>query len=549
MKILSQKITFNINGYSKNGYVLPLVIMGGLLLGAGILSVTTRTHLDSNSSIRQSQGRNSREIAEYGMSKVLEEINRTRSHLLAINSSEWSASSAGCDSSGTIDTTGTVSDNGVWTLESYTFKGQNSLGGLGTFRMRGEIKRDGETISASIVEQTVNVSTKPCGGDSGFAGLIVRCTDGTSNSNLSSDLGNNDVLGGGVLGIQCDEGEIGVGPNAETPSGIVTTQTMPYPDILSIKEATDENIFSDNSDTELSSLNAFYYDRQDCNGNSAKSLTPQHWIASILLPGNPAHAQGNGKGGGNGNNNGGGNGNNNGGGNGNNNGGGSNPSDCSVVGNDGHIRITSYANSADEDPAQLLNGSCKHTSNRTHLVCHIEKILVGNDKLIFDTQSGIPIITYFTGTGDVFDSTGQGGIEHVEATGAGPCPTLLLFGNPLDLSDSVTDQEFTFSGGSTSESAFIHFPDANMGINGGSSNNCDPASFSGCEGDINGAVWTKTWNGSSSNVGQITIPEGYLECLSGLNPRLGSAYIPDHSARGVSSWSSSTEDDNAETYR
>ena len=533
MKIISQKITFNISRYSKNGYVLPLVIMGGLLLGAGILSVTTRTHLDNNSSIRQSQGRNSREIAEYGLSKVLEEINRTRSHLLAINSSEWSASSAGCDSSGTIDTTGTVRDNGVWTLESYTFKGQNSLGGLGTFRMRGEIKRNDETISASIVEQTVNVTTKPCGGNTGFAGLIVRCTGG------SSDLGNNDVLGAGVLGIQCDEGEIGSGPNAETPSGIATTQTMPYPDILSIKEATEESGFSDNTDTELGSLNAFYYDRQDCNGNSAYTPTPQHWIASLLLPGNPAHAQGNGKGGGSGNSNGGGNGN----------GGGNNPSDCSVVGNDGHIRITSYANSIDEDPAQLLNGSCKHTSNRTHLVCNIEKILVGNDKLIFDTQSGIPIITYFTGTGDVFDSTGLGGIEHVEATGAGPCPTLLLFGNPLDLSDSVTDQEFTFSGGSTSESAFIHFPDGNMGINGGSSNNCNPTSFSGCEGDLNGAVLTKTWNGSSSNVAQITIPEGFLGCLSDINPRFGSAYIPDHSARGVSSWSSSTEDDNADSYR
>ncbi len=73
-----------------------------------------------------------------------------------------------------------------------------------------------------------------------------------------------------------------------------------------------------------------------------------------------------------------------------------------------------------------------------------------------------------------------------------------IFGRPAD-SNASNDQQFTLSGNTTLGSVFIYAPDARMGINGGSS--------------INGAVWVKEWDGSSSNKAAISVPGNMKELL------------------------------------
>lgn len=90
-------------------------------------------------------------------------------------------------------------------------------------------------------------------------------------------------------------------------------------------------------------------------------------------------------------------------------------------------------------------------------------------------------------------------------------PNLLrIYGNPADPTNSTNDQQFTLNGGASTSNVFIYAPDATMGINGGSS---DP--------DIQGAVWVKTWDGSSSNNAEIRVPDNMPTLLGGLFSGVG----------------------------
>ena len=78
-----------------------------------------------------------------------------------------------------------------------------------------------------------------------------------------------------------------------------------------------------------------------------------------------------------------------------------------------------------------------------------------------------------------------------------------------------------------------------MGINGGSKETAECDSSGECTGgDINGAVWAKVWNGSSSNVAQLVVP---ADIGTQLFNKYGPQYalgIRDYVALGVSRWSS-----------
>ena len=57
-------------------------------------------------------------------------------------------------------------------------------------------------------------------------------------------------------------------------------------------------------------------------------------------------------------------------------------------------------------------------------------------------------------------------------------------------------------------------------------------------GDISGAVWAKTWNGSSSNNAQLVVPEDMgSQLFTGLGTRFGIS-VQDYVALGVNNWSS-----------
>ncbi|BAY52446.1 hypothetical protein NIES2134_124840 [Thermostichus vulcanus NIES-2134] len=148
-----------------------------------------------------------------------------------------------------------------------------------------------------------------------------------------------------------------------------------------------------------------------------------------------------------------------------------------------------------------------------YLVDNID--LQGSETLQFNTTN-YPIRLYVSGN---ITLSGQAGIQNICDSDSSTCGTganmglprqigtpdrLRIYGNPPDPSNASTDQAFTLSGGATAGSLFVYAPDAEVGINGGSS---DP--------DIFGAVWAKEWNGSSSNNAEIRVPDRLPEALGG----------------------------------
>lgn len=154
--------------------------------------------------------------------------------------------------------------------------------------------------------------------------------------------------------------------------------------------------------------------------------------------------------------------------------------------------------------------------------------LRGSDQVTIDTSTA-PI--YFHVTGDI-DMSGQSTLAHTCSGTANNCGTygsglgsperFRIYGNADD-GDSFPDQEFTFKGGATSTNVFIHAPDARMGINGGSSNP-----------DIQGAIWVREWDGSSSNTAEITVPNAMQQLLTNAGVVVASA---SHKTSAATSWS------------
>jgi hypothetical protein len=138
--------------------------------------------------------------------------------------------------------------------------------------------------------------------------------------------------------------------------------------------------------------------------------------------------------------------------------------------------------------------------------------LSGNETLTVNT-SNAPVYLYVTGN---VSMSGNAGIAHT-----GTPDRLRLYGNPADNNNS-NDQSITINGGSSATNIFIYAPDATVGINGGSS---DP--------DILGAVWAKTWNGSSSNNAEIRVPDNMPALLGGA---FSSAGMQSSSLSAPSRW-------------
>lgn len=147
-------------------------------------------------------------------------------------------------------------------------------------------------------------------------------------------------------------------------------------------------------------------------------------------------------------------------------------------------------------PSQLPRSvdAATHTPGQPyHYV--INNLDIGSNVITVPPATSDPVYLYVSG--DV-SLSGNGGIAHTRS------PELLrLYGKPAD-ADNANDQTITISGGSSTSNMFIYAPDATVGINGGSQ---DP--------DIQGAVWAKTWNGSSSNNVEIRVPDNMPTLLGG----------------------------------
>ena len=184
--------------FKNNGFILPLVLIVTLILGAGLMASTTRAWLGLTGAVRQSQARSAREVAEAGLSQLIEALNRNHAHLLVVDNENWDDPplfSAICANAttGVPAIAGTIGSNGKYTLESYNFNGSPFYGGKADIRMRGEIlKSDNSTAAAAIVEQTVEIKAKSCNTSfdeptttSGFPGLLAQTVD----------MGGNDLKG------------------------------------------------------------------------------------------------------------------------------------------------------------------------------------------------------------------------------------------------------------------------------------------------------------------------------------------------------------------
>jgi hypothetical protein len=174
---------------------------------------------------------------------------------------------------------------------------------------------------------------------------------------------------------------------------------------------------------------------------------------------------------------------------------------------------------------QSNGGACVVDNGITY--CRIARVtLHDTQRLEFDTSSG-PIWVYFDGD---LTLSGQAVIAH-----GGSPQNLVFFGLPADQNPGYR-QTFVISGGSSAVNAFVYMPDACVGINGGSTSP-----------DLRGGIWSNHYGGggsggcgSSSNNGDIQIPDDMGGLLT---DSLGDDFnvsIRDFAGAGTTAWSTST---------
>jgi hypothetical protein len=176
----------------------------------------------------------------------------------------------------------------------------------------------------------------------------------------------------------------------------------------------------------------------------------------------------------------------------------------------GAINLGSVGGGNNLLPLELPRAGDSPSSGAYHYI--INDLDIGSNVITVDTTD-YPVYLYVSG--DV-TLNGQGGISH-----SGSSERLRLYGNPAD-ADDTNDQSITISGGSSPTKMFIYAPDANMGINGGSSSP-----------DIEGAVWVKTWDESNSNNAEIVVPDNMPTLLGG---NFGSVGIQTYGSSTPNSW-------------
>ena len=477
-------------GQANKGFILPLVVIAGLILAVGGFAMLARSFAGLFGSIRQEQSRQAREIAETGVARTIELLNRRYSYLLincysrsgsppspndCINTGTWTdpdLPSAICPGSASTDNTiplNKIQTNpkGRYIVEYYAYAGTQFYGGTGKLKVIGErLSQDSnQVLATAAVETRFDVKPKPCDarfGDvatsSGFPGLL----------GWSVNLGNNDVKGvtsGNVLCILC---------------------SIPDPDRPPTQAEAEAAV-----------------------GALANSdVDGKIFIGDISMPDVPQF-----------------------------------PSDLSAYVTAGSITSTSTitaSTTATTSVATNNNGGLCATDANTPPITHClisDITLSGQKVLTVDTTNG-PVRLYVSGD---IDAAGKSGIYH-----DGSPARLGIFGNALS-SDSrcssdpdFTNQSVTLAGTSSPAKAanvFAYFPCATMGINGGAqaTATCDPTGECG-GGDVSGALWSKTWSGSSSNQAQLVVPK---DMASDLLNYYGTRYaisIRDYVALGVNSW-------------
>lgn len=507
-----------------DGFALPLVIGIGLIVLVGSTAMLTRSFGGLIGATRLEQSRQAKAIAEAGLARTIEGLNRDYNYLL-INCYSQSGSVPGPDTCTNTGTWGSPSlpssicsdatqsgtpaltrsntnPTGDYVIDYYKYSGTQFYGGTGHLRVIGYRKNADRSrvLAAAAVEISFDVKPKPCNcrfgdfsGDcssSGFPGLLGSYIN----------LGNNDVKGatsGNVLCTRC------VNPNTDGPP----TQAQAEAAIgAQANSDVDGQIYL--GPINLPPVPTFPGD----NNNPPNLLQYVHTAASVSdLP-----VKSNGK-------------------------------------QDSTYLIRSSTTPTTGSDSTNNNGFCA-TDNSTPPVthCRINTIrLSGKQRLEIDTSSG-PVRLYVEGRDDnedgkpVVNIGGTSGIIH-----DGKPADLSMYGLPLtanpicsNADENDTIQTVILAGtsqGNNQKAAnmFVYFPCAIVGINGGSGATADCDETGECGGgDISGAVWAKTWDGSNSNKAQLVVPKNMgSQLFTGLGTRFGIS-VQDYIALGVNSWQS-----------
>mgnify|MGYP001186554637 CR=1 FL=1 len=233
-----------------NGFALPVVIIIGLFLGISGLTLAAQIFQSLVTSRKTNFHKQSLDIAETGLAEITSQLNSRYRYLLIncyrnndaitfdsqsscnnANIGGWNQdgspiptiSGAACLGSeneqprtkenysdgiilqGTIDLEPEDNDGkalvGEWTLESYTFYGNQLTGGKGLIKVQGKrINTRGEIMATTTIKKTMLIKSKPCGrtllqthDPKHLPGLIAR----------SINLNKDDVIGSHSANIFC----------------------------------------------------------------------------------------------------------------------------------------------------------------------------------------------------------------------------------------------------------------------------------------------------------------------------------------------------------
>ena len=457
-----------------DSFILPLVLIITMIVGAGLMATTTRAWLGLTGAVRQSQARSARQVAEAGLAQLIEALNRDHAHLLVVDNDNWAdpplfSSICANAAAGTPATTGSIGSRGRYVLESYNFNGSPFYGGKADFRMRGEIlKADNSIAAAAVVLQTVEIKPKSCSTSfdqptqsSGFPGLLAPMVD----------MGGNDVRGrlsGNILCLQCAD-------------------TIPSKCNISSAKALEDYTINDKICVIGGNPNQTQIDGQIFLGPI--DLPP--------VPKPPASMQ-----------------------------------DLYTTPPD--ITTSTSITAASGDPAQMLNGACRTDADGiTH--CVVGSIdLSGQDSLTIDSSAG-PVRLYVTG--NTVDFKGSSGLVHTPvsapSTNLGIFGREI---DPTD--QFTDQSVILRGGASTNNLwVYFPDGRLGIKGGAGDDVNCD-SNGECTGGDIHGAVWGKFWGESSGTGAKITVPANMGQQIFNNYGAEYAIGMRDYVAIGVSKWSS-----------
>ena len=487
----------------ESGFALPLVLIVGLIMTVGGFALLARSFGGLIGSQRLEQARQAKAIAESGIAQTIESLNSDYRYLL-INCYSKNGSSPGshscvevensdttsyectweqpcvpssicpdATSSGNPDITGVVSNPaGDYEVDYYAYSGTQYYGGTGTLRVIGHRKSNDNTRILASAVVETSFDIKPKPCDNTYGS---PATNSGFPALLASTvtMGGNDVIG-------------------QTSGNILCTKciTPIYTDI--------------NADGIIDSDERTEQNEPAISCNTQCDVGGEIFIGDIDIPPVPEF-----------------------------------PSN--LIGNTEYTNVDLQSGditiTAGNTTGVNNNNRCETEKEGNIFITHCKiSNIIGSGKRVLnvDTSNG-PINLYIQG--DV-SLSGKSGIIH-----NGSAEDLSLFGLPASSDDSCsTDDSFTLqdikiSGGASGSNMFIFFPCGDVGINGGSKNNCDVAEDDNCAGgDIRGAVWSKSWTGSSGNQAQLVVPPDLPSELVRRNGTSFAISIQDYISLGVNSW-------------